>query len=65
MKEKYFDTEEGRIPHISLDGIRYYPKHMIEEFAAVHSTSLEAALEFIGEGSESLSDIWYGSIVIE
>lgn len=50
MFTKYFNTEEGRIPHVSVDGIRFYPRWMVEEFAMQHDSSMEDVLEYLGEG---------------
>lgn len=53
LEFKYFETEDyGRLLHVSIDGIRFYPKWMIEEYASQHDTSMEDVLNFIQETSD-------------
>ena len=45
--EKSFETDAGRVVHVSSDRVRYYPKDMVEELAVAHDESVEKVLKHL------------------
>ena len=49
ITEKLLDTDVGKVVHVSRDGVRFYPKDMVEELACMHDKSVEKVLKEIEE----------------
>jgi hypothetical protein len=54
MKLKKFRNASGELmDYVSLDGLRYYPRIMVEDYAARYGRSVDEALSFLQTTSEA------------